>query len=68
MPGFDVAIVDDDGNELSPGDEGEIAVRVKPRRPMGLLKEYWKDPEALEGAFRGDWYFTGDKAYRDADG
>ena len=22
----------------------------------------------MEGAFRGDWYFTGDKAYRDEDG
>ena len=68
MPGFDVAIVDDDGNELPPGDEGQIAVSVKPQRPVGLLKEYWKDPEAMDGAFRGDWYFTGDKAYKDEDG
>ena len=68
MPGFDVAIVDDDGNELPPGDEGQVAVSVKPQRPVGLLKEYWKDPEAMDGAFRGDWYFTGDKTYKDEDG
>ena len=67
-PGFHVAIVDDDAVELPPGEEGQIAVRVSPERPVGLLKEYWKDPEAMEVAFRGDWYLTGDKAYVDDDG
>ncbi len=67
-PGFHVAIVDDDGNELLPREEGQIAVAVKPRRPVGLLKEYWKDQEAMESSFRGDWYFTGDKAYKDEEG
>ncbi|MCE2463778.1 MAG: AMP-binding protein [Dehalococcoidia bacterium] len=64
-PGFHVAIVDDDGNELPPHEEGQIAVSIKPQRPVGLLKEYWKDPEAMESSFRGNWYFTGDKAYKD---
>ena len=68
VPGFHIAIVDDDGHELPPGKEGQIAVGVKPQRPVGMLKEYWKDPDAMEEAFRGDWYFTGDKAYRDEDG
>ena len=67
-PGYHVAIVDDDGNELPPDEEGQIAVAIKPRRPVGLLKEYWKDPEAMESSFRGDWYFTGDKAYKDQEG
>ena len=67
-PGYHVAIVDDDGNELPPHEEGQIAVAIKPRRPVGLLKEYWKDPDAMEGSFRGDWYFTGDKAYKDQEG
>ena len=67
-PGFCIAIVDDHGDELPPGQEGQIAVRVKPQRPVGLLKEYWKDPEAMDNAFRGDWYLTGDKAYVDDDG
>ena len=68
VPGFDIAIVDDDGRELPPGEEGQIGVRVKPYRPLGLFKEYWRDPEAMESAFQGDWYFTGDKAYADEDG
>ena len=68
MPGYHVAIVDDDGKELPTGEEGQIAVKVKPHRPVGILKEYWKDPEAMDAAFYGDWYFTGDKAYMDEDG
>jgi acyl-coenzyme A synthetase/AMP-(fatty) acid ligase len=45
-----------------------VAVRVKPERPVGLFREYWRDPEATEGAFRGDWYYTGDRAEVDEDG
>ena len=67
-PGFDVAVVDDDGNELPPEEEGQIAVRVSPQRPVGLMREYWRDTEAMEGSFMGDWYYTGDKAYKDEDG
>lgn len=68
VPGHYVAILDDQGNELPPGEDGHIAVRVAPVRPPGLLKEYWKNDEGNRKAFRGDWYYTGDRAYRDADG
>jgi acyl-coenzyme A synthetase/AMP-(fatty) acid ligase len=44
---------------------GEIAVR---RGAPGLFQEYWKDPGATRAAWRGDWYQTGDRAYRDEDG
>ena len=67
-PGFDVGIVDEEGEELGPDQEGQIAVRVKPERPVGLLKEYWGDEDAMASAFVGDWYLTGDKAYKDEDG
>ena len=67
-PGFDMAIVDDDGNELPDGEEGEVAIRVKPERPVGLFDGYWKNPEANTHSFRGDWYYTGDRASRDDDG
>ena len=67
-PGFDVGIVDEEGEELGPDEEGQIAVRVKPERPVGLLKEYWGDEDAMASAFVGDWYLTGDKAYKDEDG
>ena len=68
VPGFDVDIVDEDGNRLPPNEEGHIAVRVEPVRPVGLMKEYWRDDAATADAFRNGWYFTGDKATRDADG
>jgi acyl-coenzyme A synthetase/AMP-(fatty) acid ligase len=67
-PGFDVCVVDDDGNVLGPRQEGHVAVRVEPERPVGLFREYWRDPEATAGAFRGDWYYTGDRAEVDEDG
>ena len=68
VPGFEIGIVDDYGSDLPDGEEGQIAVKVKPHRPVGLFKEYWKDPEAMERSFVGDWYLTGDKGYRDEDG
>jgi len=43
-------------------------VRVKPERPVGLMIEYWCDPEKTADSFRGDWYITGDRGQRDADG
>jgi len=67
-PGFQVALLDDGGNEVPVGEEGEIAVRVKPERPLGLFREYWRNPEENELRFRGDYYLTGDRARRDADG
>jgi acyl-coenzyme A synthetase/AMP-(fatty) acid ligase len=67
-PGMDVAVVDSDGNPLGPGSEGQIAVKVKPQRPVGLFVEYWKDPDATAAAHIGDWYLTGDRARVDDDG
>ena len=67
-PGMDVAVVDADGNPLGPGNEGQIAVRVNPQRPVGLFVEYWKDPDATAAAHLGDWYLTGDRARVDEDG
>ena len=67
-PGFDIEITDDEGGLLGPGEEGHITVRVSPERPVGLFKEYWRDPDATASAFVGERYFTGDKAYADDDG
>jgi acetyl-CoA synthetase/medium-chain acyl-CoA synthetase len=63
-----VALLDDHLNELPAGQEGEVAVRVKPHRPLGLFQEYWRNPEENALRFQGDWYLTGDRAVRDADG
>ena len=68
MPGFQIGIVDEQGTLMPPGEEGQIAVKVKPDRPVGMFREYWKDRESTERSFVGDWYITGDKAYMDEDG
>jgi acetyl-CoA synthetase/medium-chain acyl-CoA synthetase len=67
-PGMGVALVDEAGREVPPDAEGEIAVRLKPQRPTGLFAEYWRSPEETAAHFRGEWYLTGDRARRDADG
>jgi len=67
-PGHDVRIVDDDGNELKSSEVGNIAIYLGDERPPGLFKEYWKDEEIMGKSFRGDYYYTGDQAYRDEDG
>ena len=67
-PGFDVRIVSESGETLGAGEEGHIAVRVAPERPLGMFGGYYKDPEATEAAFHGGWYFTGDKGRVDEDG
>ena len=67
-PGMNVHLIDDNDNEVAAGVEGEIAIRVKPTRPLGLFQEYWLNAEETADKFRGDWYLTGDRAIRDADG
>ncbi|HSA03315.1 MAG TPA: AMP-binding protein, partial [Candidatus Paceibacterota bacterium] len=67
-PGFHLALLDDHLAEVPHGTEGEIAIRVKPRRPLGLFQEYWLDPQETARQFSGDWYLTGDRAVRDAQG
>ncbi|HLV97595.1 MAG TPA: AMP-binding protein [Ktedonobacterales bacterium] len=67
-PGFYLSVIDDEGNELPPNKEGDIAIKIKPHRPLGLFQEYWNNPEAMARSFKGDWYITGDRAYKDEDG
>jgi acetyl-CoA synthetase/medium-chain acyl-CoA synthetase len=67
-PGFELAVLDADLNEVPCGREGELAIRVNPRRPLGMFREYWQNPAENAARFREDWYLTGDVARRDADG
>ena len=67
-PGIDLKVIDEDANIVPPNTEGDIAIHVKPERPVGLFKEYWKEPDRTASVYRGDWYLTGDRAYMDEDG
>lgn len=67
-PGFVVDIIDSEGNIATDHQEGDIGVRIKPTRPVGVFQEYWQDTQATTNSIRGDWYITGDKGFRDKDG
>lgn len=69
-PGHDVRVIDENLEECPPNQEGQIALYLDKNKPKppGLMKEYWKDPDIMAMAFQGDYYLTGDKAYRDEDG
>jgi acyl-coenzyme A synthetase/AMP-(fatty) acid ligase len=64
-PGHDVRVIDESGNEARAGEVGEVALRG---RTPSLFLEYWKNPTESEACWRGDWYLTGDRAYRDEQG
>lgn len=64
-PVVKVAIIDESGNELSPGEVGDIAID---RNMVALFKGYLNDPERTARAFRGNWYVTGDQGRMDEDG
>ena len=67
-PGIELGVIDENGEALPPQQEGDIAVRVEPQRPVGLFQEYWNNPSATQAALRNGWYVTGDRAMIDEDG
>ena len=70
-PGHRVAVIDDDGNALPPGQIGDVAVnrfwRDGEKDPVFFLG-YWKNDDATRAKYTGDWCRTGDLARMDADG
>ncbi|MFS8606857.1 MAG: molybdate ABC transporter substrate-binding protein, partial [Gammaproteobacteria bacterium] len=63
MGGTRVAVLDDDGNPVPPGQLGEIAVRG----PQ-IVPGYWRNEQATNDAIRDGWLRTGDVGYVDEDG
>jgi acetyl-CoA synthetase/medium-chain acyl-CoA synthetase len=65
MPGHRVEVIGEDDRPLPPGEVGDVAIAGD---PPSLFRGYWKDQRASAACRRGEWYVTGDRAYRDADG
>ncbi|MFD8593586.1 AMP-binding protein [Kitasatospora sp. NPDC059646] len=59
----DCAILDPDGNELGPGEVGELGTR-SPTLAVG----YWNDSVTTHRTRLRDYFLTGDLMYRDEDG
>jgi acetyl-CoA synthetase len=67
-PGYQIDIVDADGNPVPTGENGEIVVRTDESVPCGLFLGYHKDQEKTDAAWHDGMYHTGDLAWKDEDG
>ena len=67
-PGYNIDIVDSQGNSCPAGETGEIVIRLEKGRPFGMFAGYYKDDELTAKVFEGNLYHTGDTAYKDQDG
>jgi acetyl-CoA synthetase len=67
MPGWEVAILDEDERPVPAGERGEICLKARsnPHYPLG----YWNRPaQDTEETFGGEWFHTKDAAREDEDG
>ena len=67
-PGYDIDLVDENGNSCEVGEEGQIVVRTDKRQPFGMFDGYYRDPELTNKVWHDGVYYTGDTAWRDAEG
>jgi acetyl-CoA synthetase len=66
LPGWEVAILDEDERPVPKGEPGEICLKARsnPHYPLG----YWNRPEDSKEVFGGDWFHTKDTDRQDEDG
>lgn len=70
-PGHRVAVIDEQGQPLPPGEIGEVAVNrydIHGHPDPVMFLGYWNNIQATYDKFSGDWSRTGDLASVDADG
>jgi long-chain acyl-CoA synthetase len=63
VPGCEIVIIDDEGKELPPGEDGEICVRSP-----GVMAGYWHAQPDSASAVVDGWLHTGDIGHQDDDG
>ena len=61
VPGYEAAIVDDDGRPVPTGEIGNLRVKGD-----SIMSGYWNQEEKTKATLIGAWIHTGDKYYRDA--
>jgi propionyl-CoA synthetase len=69
VPGYNVKILDSEGNELGPGEEGNIVIKLP--LPPGTLATLWRNDERFVSSYMSrypGYYETGDGGYIDEDG
>lgn len=65
IPGLIAGIVDDEGHELGPNKEGNVA--LKPKWPS-MMRAIWRRPNKYKSYFTNGWYISGDRGWKDEDG
>ena len=68
VPLYDVHLLDSDGNEVAPGENGEICINISGGLPCGLAYAYEGNAEVTAETWRDGYYHTGDLAWKDEDG
>ena len=63
---YEIALVDEAGNAVAIGQEGEITVKGIPGET--IMSGYFKNPQATRQTIRDNWLYTGDNAIQDEDG
>jgi len=63
VPGYDLRVLDDDGNPVPDGEVGELVVRGP-----SAAEGYWNQRARSQRTFAGAWTWTGDKYVREPDG
>jgi acyl-CoA synthetase (AMP-forming)/AMP-acid ligase II len=66
VPGYEVAVIDESGTRLGPGQPGEIIVRAQAQ--YAFFPGYWNDQEKTDALLHDGWLHTGDLGILDADG
>jgi acetyl-CoA synthetase len=67
-PGYDIDLLNEQGERCDVGEKGEIVVRTDRQTPIGMFLGYYRDPELTGRAWHDGIYRTGDVAWRDEDG
>ncbi|MCU1642311.1 MAG: Bacitracin synthase [Nocardia sp.] len=63
IPTIQARVVDDEMNDVAPGEVGEIVYRGPT-----MMQGYWNKPEATAEAFHGGWFHSGDLVREDPEG
>ena len=67
-PGYDIDLLDENGNSVDVGEEGQLVIRTDKQKPFGMFDGYYRDSALTQKVWHDAIYYTGDMAWKDEDG